>query len=442
MSAITLIIAEAKKLKKQFPNKFSKWTDYVKEASKVYRDKSKSQVSKKITGTKVKYKIAGLKIDEALIFKGYKIIRHEEGYLVRDKNNYDIVGEYLPTLKLAKSAIYDSIEFDKKNGVSGWRKAAMIEKRLKVERKGSKKNTGTKTHKDTKSHNVNIKVVSGTLKTIPFVYKNLDRLQEYYKYKGKKYRIQEDQDGRAFIIINKKVTYFNMKSIAGWRKGSTHIIESNEKPYKNVKNVRVRRIPSGDLYSKPGTFKQFNKIAGQNSSYVSMYGIKYNTQREIVVGSVSSHNKVRSLENFIPEVKVKVTRGKYYSQQPVITASEDIAPILRKYFTKSKIETQEFGAVIFCTTSMRVIGVYMHTSGGINSTVMDVRLILAAALKLGATAIILAHNHPSGNLQPSDADIKITAEIKKAAKLMDIRVIDHVIVTADSYTSLMEKRLM
>lgn len=418
MSAITLIIAEAKKLKKQFPNKFTKWTDYVKEASKVYRDKNKSQASKKIG-----------KINTYGMFskEGNKEVNIITKNAIKQKLSWDKV---LNKLVILSKKYPEAIDTDVREIV--YNDLKYLHKKI----------TGTKTHKDTKSHNVNIKVVSGTLKTIPFVYKNLDSLQEYYKYKGKKYRIQEDQDGRAFIIINKKVTYFDMKSISGWRKGSTHIIESNEKPYKNVKNVRVRRIPSGDLYSKPGTFKQFNKIAGQNSSYVSMYGIKYNTQREIVVGSVSSQNKVKSLENFIPEVKVKVTRGKYYSQQPVITASEDIAPILRKYFTKSKIETQEFGAVIFCTTAMRVIGVYMHTSGGINSTVMDVRLILAAALKLGATAIILAHNHPSGNLQPSDADIKITAEIKKAAKLMDIRVIDHVIVTADSYTSLMEKRLM
>ena len=77
--------------------------------------------------------------------------------------------------------------------------------------------------------------------------------------------------------------------------------------------------------------------------------------------------------------------------------------------------------------------------GGICGTVADIRLILQTALLCNATAMILAHNHPSGQLNPSNEDIKLTKQIKEAARLMDMRVVDHLIITADSYYSFAEE---
>jgi DNA repair protein RadC len=73
---------------------------------------------------------------------------------------------------------------------------------------------------------------------------------------------------------------------------------------------------------------------------------------------------------------------------------------------------------------------------------MDKRLLMAAALKLGATALVLCHNHPSGSLQPSEADKKITKNIIEVAKLHDMQVLDHVILTKDGYFSFFESGLM
>ena len=82
-----------------------------------------------------------------------------------------------------------------------------------------------------------------------------------------------------------------------------------------------------------------------------------------------------------------------------------------------------------------MIGSYQLSKGGITGTIADVRLILSVALKTLATGLILAHNHPSGNLKPSEADIQLPQKVKDAAKLMDIEVLDHMILSSNGYFS-------
>ena len=71
--------------------------------------------------------------------------------------------------------------------------------------------------------------------------------------------------------------------------------------------------------------------------------------------------------------------------------------------------------------------------GGITATLVDVRLIYKKALEIGATSIILCHNHPSGNLKPSQSDMMLTKKVMKGAKLLDVKILDHVIVTEKSF---------
>ena len=84
----------------------------------------------------------------------------------------------------------------------------------------------------------------------------------------------------------------------------------------------------------------------------------------------------------------------------------------------------------------------MVSQGGISGTVIDVRLILKTAIEKLASAMILCHNHPSGTMQASDADLKITSKIKDAAKLMDILVLDHIIIGQNSYLSLADEGIL
>jgi len=91
--------------------------------------------------------------------------------------------------------------------------------------------------------------------------------------------------------------------------------------------------------------------------------------------------------------------------------------------------------VLFLNHGAKPIGVYHHSTGGTASTVVDVKIILQTALKCHASSMILSHNHPSGNLQPSEIDLKLTTRIKNAAELLDISVRDHLILTQQSYYS-------
>lgn len=119
------------------------------------------------------------------------------------------------------------------------------------------------------------------------------------------------------------------------------------------------------------------------------------------------------------------------AHRPKITTSSEAAAIIRQFFSPDTIEMQEQFVIMYLNKANRVIGVYPASIGGITGTVADPRIILAVALKVLATSIILFHNHPSGNLQPSKADIDLTQKIKQAALYHDIIVADHVILTED-----------
>lgn len=146
----------------------------------------------------------------------------------------------------------------------------------------------------------------------------------------------------------------------------------------------------------------------------------------------------------IPEINIKLTFDKKVkkSELAVIRTSSDIAAVLREVFNKDTFEwTEEF--ILLCLNQRNaVVGFYKVSSGGITGTVADPRIILTVALNCCATKIILSHNHPSGNLQPSRADEELTQKIKMAARCLDITVIDHVIITDDSFYSFSDNGIL
>ena len=89
---------------------------------------------------------------------------------------------------------------------------------------------------------------------------------------------------------------------------------------------------------------------------------------------------------------------------------------------------------MYMNRNNRVLRVYPLSEGGLTGTVADIRLIQGIALKVAATGIILCHNHPSGNLKPSQADISLTSKISSAAAFMDIKVTDHIILSGNEDT--------
>lgn len=98
--------------------------------------------------------------------------------------------------------------------------------------------------------------------------------------------------------------------------------------------------------------------------------------------------------------------------------------------------------VMLLNRGNKIIDTFMISQGGISGTVIDVRLILKTALEKLASSIILCHNHPSGTMQASDADLKITTKIKNAAEIMDITVLDHLIIAQNSYLSFADEGMM
>lgn len=131
--------------------------------------------------------------------------------------------------------------------------------------------------------------------------------------------------------------------------------------------------------------------------------------------------------------------GQEIPEKTTIGNSNDAYLILKNQL--SDLRTEEFWA-IFLNTSNKVIHVSQLTQGGINQSVVDVRVLFKTALDHFSTGVIIAHNHPSGSLKPSREDISITQKIKEAGKTLSIQLLDHLIITQDSYFSFSDAGLL
>ena len=145
-------------------------------------------------------------------------------------------------------------------------------------------------------------------------------------------------------------------------------------------------------------------------------------------------------------VKIKAALGlaTRYSNEgvkelPSIQSSQAAFEIVSN--TLGYLDHEEFW-VLYLNQANRLLGKFQLSKGGISQTVVDLRLLFKRAIEWNATAIILAHNHPSGNLTPSASDKNVTQKIKKAAALLDIRLLDHIIIAAEKYLSFADKELL
>lgn len=125
-------------------------------------------------------------------------------------------------------------------------------------------------------------------------------------------------------------------------------------------------------------------------------------------------------------------------KRPQITCSGDAYAVFRENWDDMKIGIVEHFKVMLLNRANKILGIHHHSSGGQTGTVVDPKLIFGAALKSGACALIFAHNHPSGNLMPSEADKKLHQKLEDSGKILDIAVLDHIILggTDDGYYSM------
>lgn len=151
---------------------------------------------------------------------------------------------------------------------------------------------------------------------------------------------------------------------------------------------------------------------------------------------------METTETYLNELSITYTK-KLFSHTS-IKNSKDAELVIRDMYNKtsSEIELKEYFFIILLNRANEVIGYYKLSEGGIHSTDVDIRLVFATALKSLAVGIILAHNHPSGNLTPSEQDIKLTKKFVKAGELLDVKVFEHIIISSQSYCSLSDEGMM
>lgn len=142
--------------------------------------------------------------------------------------------------------------------------------------------------------------------------------------------------------------------------------------------------------------------------------------------------------NFLPELQINSIQTDF--QKVKITSTKVAADYLRQFYT-GDIDIFESSFILLLNYSMQTIGFAKISQGGITGTVIDPRIVAHYAVKSLATCVIIAHNHPSGNLTPSENDKKVTEKIHKGLSLLDIELVDHIILTSSSFTSFRDEGL-
>jgi len=149
---------------------------------------------------------------------------------------------------------------------------------------------------------------------------------------------------------------------------------------------------------------------------------------------------MKTYKSNLPEITLKLKKGDVLKAK--ISSSKDAADLFRQVWDTDTLDICESVLVIFLNRSNNTIGWFKVSQGGLSGTIIDNRLILVTALNCLASGIIVCHNHPSGNTRPSDADRKVTEKLKQAATLLEISLLDHVILTEDSYFSFADEGLL
>ncbi|WBL44231.1 JAB domain-containing protein [Algoriphagus halophytocola] len=137
----------------------------------------------------------------------------------------------------------------------------------------------------------------------------------------------------------------------------------------------------------------------------------------------------------LAEIKLSYSANVKNSLRPKVSSSRQVYEVFAQAWDQDRIEFVEDFKVMLLSRAKRVLGIVNISSGGTAGTVVDVKLVYAAAIKANSNLVILALCHPSGNLLPSEQDKRLTQRIKNAGEILDIPVLDHLIMTAEGYYS-------
>ena len=145
-------------------------------------------------------------------------------------------------------------------------------------------------------------------------------------------------------------------------------------------------------------------------------------------------------EQQIAEIKISYSHKVKPSNQIRVTGSKSVYDYIFPLWPD--IEYRESFCILLLSRGLRILGLSWISLGGVTGTVVDAKIIFQTALKANACSVILMHNHPSGQLYPSEADRRITRKIKDGAKLLDIDIPDHIILSSESFYSMADEGVL
>jgi len=149
----------------------------------------------------------------------------------------------------------------------------------------------------------------------------------------------------------------------------------------------------------------------------------------------------KTLQNWkqVTEIQLVYKTKVKASDRPYVSSSKTVYQLALQFWNPDTIEFFEEFKILLLNQSNKVLGMYEVSSGEIAGTSVDLRLIFAAAIKANAVSLIMIHNHPSGQVKPSEADKLITRKVKETGRIMDITLVDHLIITPETYYSFVDE---
>lgn len=151
---------------------------------------------------------------------------------------------------------------------------------------------------------------------------------------------------------------------------------------------------------------------------------------------ITSQNQDKSHKIYaVPEITIHYKRWIEFDEMPFIKTSKNAYDIFKDVWNNNQIDYIEQAYILLLSTANRVLGVSSISNGGVRSTIIDRKVIFGTAIKAHASKIVIAHSHPSGQLEPSKKDIEITETLKSGGEILEIILLDHLIITSEGYYS-------
>ncbi|OAB79623.1 RadC family protein [Cochleicola gelatinilyticus] len=187
------------------------------------------------------------------------------------------------------------------------------------------------------------------------------------------------------------------------------------------KNESAVRLSQRILVSVENNLQQLGKLTIKDLTFFKGIG----KAKAVTIAAAMELGRRRRDGDLIDRAKISSSATVFEVMQPII----------------GELSHEEFW-VLYLNNSNKIMHKLQLSKGGITGTIVDARIVFKNALQWGAVAVILAHNHPSGTLKPSKADVSITQKLKKAGETLDIKVLDHLIVTEKAYFSFADSSLL